>query len=191
MAKKQRKKREVEEVNASSMADIAFLLLIFFLVTTTIVSFKGLQNELPPKIDKDNIKDVKIKPRNIFNVILNSKNQLLVAGEEIDFKNIEQLKKEAKLFITNEGKDPEKSVSPDKAIIFLKVDRGADFNKYLTVYDQLKAAYNELQAKAVGMDVEAYLALDRYEADDKKIIKKAGKKIPYRLSKAEPIDYSN
>ena len=95
----QKKKRESVEVNASSMADIAFLLLIFFLVTTTIASDKGLSIRLPPKNDEQ--VEIKLKERNIFNVLVNSNNQLLV--EEQPMK-VEKLKTAAKEFIMNNGR---------------------------------------------------------------------------------------
>ena len=102
-------KRKVQEINASSMADIAFLLLIFFLVTTTMSVDKGLSRRLPPPLPPNMEKpDIDVKKRNIFIVLVNSNNQLLVQGEPLDVK---QLKEKAKLFIQNEANDaslPEK-----------------------------------------------------------------------------------
>jgi len=74
--------RGSQEVNAGSMADIAFLLLIFFLVTTTIASDKGILNILPPKQDP-NVPppDIKKNERNIYNVLINANNDLLVEGD--------------------------------------------------------------------------------------------------------------
>src|SRR4028119_1845966 len=100
MAKK--KNRAIPEINASSMADIAFLLLIFFLVTTTIGADKGLNMLLPPKKDESQPVDVKLKDRNVFKVIVNSKNQLLVEDEPMD---IRILKEGAKKFLSNNGAD--------------------------------------------------------------------------------------
>ena len=94
-----RSKRQSSEVNAGSMADIAFLLLIFFLVTTTIASDKGIYVQLPPK-PEDQV-DVKLNERNIFNILINSRDMMLVEENPME---ISELKAEVKKFITNNGK---------------------------------------------------------------------------------------
>lgn len=82
-------KRKVQEINASSMADIAFLLLIFFLVTTTMSVDKGLSRRLPPPLPPNMEKpDIDVKKRDIFIVLINSSNQLLVQGEPLDVRQI-------------------------------------------------------------------------------------------------------
>lgn len=180
-------KRGVPEVNASSMADIAFLLLIFFLVTTTIASDKGLTLRLPPKRPPDAQDEVKLKDRNVFNVLVNSNNQLLVEEELMDIKNI---KEEAKRFITNNGKDEKLSESPDKAVISLKHDRGTKYEVYITVMDELKKAYNELRANHMGITVAKYLEIENSgekAAKDPKL-EDAKLKYPYQLSEAEPTN---
>ncbi len=89
MGKKKKTRRPTEEVNASSMADIAFLLLIFFLVTTTIVNEKGLRVAVPKPQDKDaEILDEPIASRNIFKVTVNSNNELLVSGKIMDVSRL-------------------------------------------------------------------------------------------------------
>jgi biopolymer transport protein ExbD len=178
-----KKKRGLPEVNASSMADIAFLLLIFFLVTTTIASDKGLAVRLPPK--SENQDQVKLKDKNVFNVLVNSYNQLLV---EEQVMSIHDLKNEAKKFIVNNGKDPELSDSPKDAIISLKTDRGTKYEVYLIVMDELKKAYNELRSEYMGITIEEYLELENDPKKTHPKYEEAKEVIPYQLSEAEPTN---
>ena len=147
-------KRAAPEVNAGSMADIAFLLLIFFLVTTTIETDTGLNRKLPP-IDDSEVPPPVIKQKNIFTVLINGKNQLLVEDELMELKD---LRKAAVEFLDNGGgtgddacsyckgkKDPKSSDNPDKAIISLKNDRETKYSTYISVQNELVAAYNQLR----------------------------------------------
>lgn len=146
-------KRSAPEVNAGSMADIAFLLLIFFLVTTTIETDTGLSRKLPPI--EENEEDVIIKQKNIFTVLINGRDQLLVEDELMELKN---LRKAAIEFLDNGGgtgedacsyckgkKNPSSSDNPDKAIISLKNERETTYSTYISVQNELVAAYNELR----------------------------------------------
>lgn len=128
---------KVPEINASSMADVAFLLLIFFLVTTTVDADKGLGTYLPPYTD---IKgpDVKKLPRNVFNVLVNSDNKLLVRGEEM---KLEDLRTNCVKFLTSNGTDPNLPEELAKAVVVIKNDRGTNYKTFLSVYSELKAAY--------------------------------------------------
>ena len=143
-------KRSVPEVNAGSMADIAFLLLIFFLVTTTIEKDSGINRKLPPIEELE--EDVVIKQKNIFTVLLNGKDQLLV---EDDLMELKDLRAAAVEFLDNNGdkscsyckglKDPASSDNPDKAIISLKNERETSYAAYISVQNELVAAYNALR----------------------------------------------
>ncbi len=177
-----KKNRGTPEINAGSMADIAFLLLIFFLVTTTIGADKGINMLLPPKKTEET-PPVDLKDRNVFKVIVNSRNQLLVEEEPMA---IENLRSEAKRFLANNGADPGLSENPDKAVISLKTDRGTQYDVYLRVLDELSAAYNELRAEKLGISLEQYLALDPEDPKQDEAIKYAQKVYPRRLSEAEP-----
>ena len=138
------------EVNAGSMADIAFLLLIFFLVTTTIETDAGLDRMLPPIEPPDT--DVVIKQKNIFTVNINKNGQLLVEEELLDLR---QLRKRAMDFLDNGGdgtcnycrgaKNSSSSDNPTKAIISLKNDRETKYGTYITVQNELVGAYNDLR----------------------------------------------
>ena len=145
-------KRSAPEVNAGSMADIAFLLLIFFLVTTTIEKDKGILRSLPP-IDDTNYDPPIIKQKNLFTVLINRNNQLFVEDEVMEIKD---LRKAAIEFLDNAGdvctyckgkKDESSSDHPDKAIISMKHDRETSYEKYIEVQNELVAAYNQLRER--------------------------------------------
>jgi biopolymer transport protein ExbD len=191
-------KRKVQEINASSMADIAFLLLIFFLVTTTMSVDKGLSRRLPPPLPPNMEKpDIDVKKRNIFIVLVNSNNQLLVQGEPLDVK---QLKEKAKLFIQNEANDaslPEKVpvevefdgikeqvLTTKNHVISLQNDRGTQYQKYIEVQNELVAAYNELRNEMA----QARFGMKYDELDENR--QKAIQTIyPQKISEAEPKNY--
>lgn len=149
------RRKGAPEVNAGSMADIAFLLLIFFLVTTTIETDAGLDRMLPPIEPPDT--DVIIKQKNIFTVNINKNGQLLVEEKLMD---IQDLRAAAIAFLDNGGspsgtpeycnyckgkRDASSSDNPQKAIISLKNDRETPYSTYITVQNELVAAYNELR----------------------------------------------
>ena len=180
MAKKSSKDRLSNEINAGSMADIAFLLLIFFLVTTTIVEDKGVLVKLPPWSDEP--PDVeKLKTRNVYSVLVNADNQLLVRGEPAD---LEKLRENCKEFIMNPNRRPDMAESPNKAIVSMKNDRGTKYATYLEVYNEVKGAYNELR------DEEGQKRFGKvYEflnSDQKREIRQT---IPLIISESEPTAF--
>ncbi|MEN0006607.1 MAG: biopolymer transporter ExbD [Bacteroidota bacterium] len=181
MAKKSSRDRMKNEINAGSMADIAFLLLIFFLVTTTIVEDKGITVKLPPW-SEDEPDITKLKERNVYAVLVNAQNQLLVRGEPM---RIQDLKTNAKEFIDNPTNRPDLAEKPTKAIISLKNDRGTNYETYLEVYNELKAAYNELWDELCQQKFGI-----SYSDDLPRAYRKAIKEeIPFVLSEAEPTNF--
>ena len=189
------------EVNAGSMADIAFLLLIFFLVTTTIETDAGLDRMLPPIEPPDT--DVVIKQKNIFTVNINKNGQLLVEEQLMDLKG---LRKAAIDFLDNGGdgtcnyckgpNDPSSSDNPTKAIISLKNDRETKYGTYITVQNELVGAYNDLRNREAQRlygrnftDMEAEFlnpetpSSVRDELKDK--VKRVQDLFPQKLSEAE------
>ncbi len=181
--------RGTPEVNAGSMADIAFLLLIFFLVTTTIASDKGVSLRLPPKVPADQQPDVKKNERNIFKVLVNSSDRVLVNGQPMT--DLNELRPLVKEFILNYGRDKTMSDSPQDAVVSFKADRGTSYATYIEILDNLKGAYNEIYAANVGLTVEKYLKLDRKKPREKKMyedskIGRDGNKIPMSISIADP-----
>ena len=174
-----RSNRKLQEINAGSMADIAFLLLIFFLVTTTMDVDTGIARKLPPMPEDKQIEDdSQIHARNIYVVLVNSNNQLLVEGVPVD---ISQLKDGAKDFIDNNGLNPELSDNPEKAIISLQNDRGTSYKTYIQVQNELTAAYNELRNTAALSEFGS-----RYYDLPKSHQRTIRKKYPQKISEAEP-----
>lgn len=144
---------ETPTINAGSMADIAFLLLIFFLVTTTIDQDTGILVKLPmwnPEPISNPHND-----RNVLEILINKNDELLVNGQQ---RNISELKDKAIAFLDNNGalncnycngaKLPQSSDHPTKAVISLLSDRATHYEQYIQVYNELMAAYSELRNKS-------------------------------------------
>jgi biopolymer transport protein ExbD len=189
-------KRAPQEINASSMADIAFLLLVFFLVTTTMDTDWGISRLLPPVLDINQPPPPPIKERNIFVVLANANDQLLVEGELLD---ISQLRAKAKEFIANPANSshlPEKKMTKvpffgdypvSKQVISLQNDNGTSYNLYIQVQNELAAAYtelrNELAMRQFGTSYD--VLIERGEEDKVKAVRSI---YPQRISEAEPKD---
>lgn len=183
--------KKVPEINGSSLADIAFLLLIFFLVTTTMDTDKGIIRKLPPPPDP-NATPPDIKERNIFTVLVNKNDRLLIEGKPGQLRD---LREQVKEFVSNpyekenlsEKRDPEEIKNlgvyrSSKGIISLKNDRGTSYDMYIRVQNELAAAFrelkNELSEKEYGMKYDD-LVKEEY-------IKAIDKAIPVAISEAEP-----
>jgi len=186
--------RPTGEFNAAPMADIAFLLLIFFLVATTMDIDTGLTRKLPPLPEDDQQEqqdDKKIKERNVFEVLINSSDQLLVEGEPMQISN---LRESAKEFIANpENKDnlPEMTTKeipelgtmtvPKNHIISLQNDRGTSYEMYIHVQNELVAAYNDLRNEVAMRKFGK-----KFEDLNSKRTKAIKKAYPQVISEAEP-----
>ncbi|MDF2157529.1 biopolymer transporter ExbD [Algoriphagus sp. CAU 1675] len=205
MARK--KNRMSQEVNAGSMADIAFLLLIFFLVTTTIASDKGILNVLPPKLDPNNPPpEIDKNERNIFTILINANDDLLVEGEYRD--NANGLDEDIKAFVLNFGRpdeeasalfntlpaslqalsarDQDSSDHPGEAVVSIKTNRGTSYEKYLEIFDLAKKAYFDIYAARVNLDTDEYRALTGKDEAEEALIDKGKEGIPMAISIAEP-----
>ena len=185
--------KKLPGLNTSSTADIAFLLLCYFLMTTTMGSQTGLSRRLPPMPDeKQKTQDQKVNRRNIIIVKINSQDRLMAGTEPMD---VSQLKDKIKIFLTNPTDDPslpEKEVQEieglgnrqvSKGVISLQNDRGTSYQAYIAVQNELVKAVNELRDEASMAEFgKKFMQLDE---DHQGMIKKL---IPSYISEAEPKD---
>ncbi|MFV0365734.1 MAG: ExbD/TolR family protein [Mangrovibacterium sp.] len=182
--------RKVPEIPSSSLADIAFMLLIFFLVATTMDVDKGLERRLPPMPPEEITDAPPIKERNVFVVLVNANNQLLVEGEPME---VNQLREAAIEFMENPANSadlPEKTIKEvpffgnvgvTKGVISLQNDRGTAYGTYLAVQNELVGAINELRDEVSNRQFgKDYANLDAERQDAVKII------VPSKISEAEP-----
>ncbi|NOX87023.1 MAG: biopolymer transporter ExbD [Chlorobi bacterium] len=184
-------KRQAPEINAGSMADIAFLLLIFFLVTTTMDVDTGITRKLPPPVENPE-ENVKVKDRNVLKVLVNSRDMLMVNGKRME---LSQLKDKAIDFMSIHRDNPDypeveqkmipelgKEVWVSKGIISLKNDRGTSYDMYIAVQDALAAAFNDMR----NQTAREFFGVNYNQLVNKKKIDAVNKIIPIRISEAEP-----
>ena len=165
-------------INAGSMADIAFLLLIFFLVTTVILEDQGIAVKLPPWTNEPT---PPIPPRNILAIKVNAEDQILVEG---DYAKVNNIKDRAVEFVLNPKKRDDLPNKPTKAVISLQNDRGTSYEAYIAVYNELKAAYNEMWDNAAQLRYQK-----PYEELPPKVQQSIRDEIPLLISEAEPTDF--
>lgn len=205
--------RTPPEVSSGSMADIAFLLLIFFLVTTTIANDKGIAMLLPPPPDpQQEQEEITLNERNIFKILANSQDRLLVENEPYT-GSMTELKDEVKKFVLNfgnptpdgvevynslppslksyvnqNGRLPSSSDDPTSgnAVVSFKANRGTSYDLFINVLDAVNAAYNEIYAERVGITVDEWLKLDRDDDIQNDMYNRARQGIPRAISIAEP-----
>lgn len=189
------KKRKVPGINGSSSADIAFMLLLFFLLTTSMDTDMGLARRLPPPPDKEQVdKEFDIKKRNMLVVLISSTNQVLCGDEYVDVK---QVRAKAKEFIANVNDDPSlpekeevdvpffgKMMVTKSHIISLKNDRGTQYQAYINVQNELAAAYNELRDEVAKQKWGKTFA--ELNTEQQKAVQTI---YPQKISEAEPKNY--
>lgn len=187
--------KSTPSLNTTSSADIAFLLLIFFLVSTTMDVDKGIQRRLPPIPDeKQQQQDVKVNRRNIVVVRINAQDRILAGGEPMD---VTQVKTKIKEFITNPANSeslPEKEMKDiegfgqyavSKGVVSLQNDRGTSYSAYLRVQNEIVKAFNEIRDDFAMVNYGSkYADLDE---EKQKIVREA---VPQSISEAEPKDVS-
>ena len=190
-----KRKRKVPGINASSTADIAFMLLIFFLITTSMDTDRGLARRLPPPPENEKQKDdIIVKERNVLQIRLNKDDQLMIGGEWSDIK---QLREKAKEFIANPKDDPnmpEKHAKTlpffgnvmitEKHVISVQNDVGTSYDAYFQVQNELVAAYNELRDELSKAQFGKPLA--ECTEEQKEAISDY---YPQKISEAEPKKY--
>ena len=173
------KEREEPEIGGAGMADIAFLLLIFFLLVTTIDVDTGIGLQLPPAPEEDQ-EPPPIKERNLLNILVNARGQVLLDEEPTP---VDQVKQKVKDFITNEGENPELSESPDKAIVSIKTDRATPYNVYIDMLDEVMGAYAEIRNQAARSQFGVSYEQLEDESEQKEQIQDM---YPKKISIAEP-----
>ena len=167
-------------LNTSSVADIAFLMLVFFMVTTVMKDEKGLSVLLPIYENPT----APVNERNVFTIQINSENQYMVEG--IRRESLAGLRDELKTFILNHNMDPNSSESPQKAVISLKTDRGTSYGTYIAALDEIQGAYYEIYAQQAGVTVERFRKLDLNKPADHIIYQKGRVGLPMNISIADP-----
>jgi biopolymer transport protein ExbD len=182
--------RKTPEIPSASMADIAFMLLIFFLVATTMDVDSGLERVLPQMPPPDQEEPPPIKERNVFSVLLDANNRLMVEGELI---RMEELRDKTKEFMTNPNNletfpetTPEEvpffgNVDVTKGVISLRNDYGTQYGTYIAVQNELVAAINELRDELATQKFGK--KYDNCTAEQKEAIRKV---VPSKISEAEP-----
>ena len=186
--------RKTPSINTGSMADISFLLLTFFLLTSSINTEQGIPSRLPPPKKDQDKEIIDINKRNVLNVIVNFNDAVLVNGEEL---LLSQLKDKAVEFLenpTNSSTLPEKELiqinnlgeyAVSKGVISLTNDQSTSYNMYVQVQNELEKAVNELRDKvAVSYFGKKFSVLD---TASRRAVQKA---IPMNISEAPPMDYS-
>jgi len=176
------REREDPEVGGAGMADIAFLLLIFFLLVTTIDVDTGIGLQLPPA-PEENQQPPPIKTRNMMKILVNQQGMVLMGTGEPEPTPVPQVKQRIKDFVTNRGKDPNLSDSPDKAIVSIKTQRAAPYKVYINMLDEVMGAYADLRNQAAQAQFGKSYEQLKDESEEKATIKDM---FPKKISIAEP-----
>jgi biopolymer transport protein ExbD len=170
------------EVSTSSMADIAFLLLTFFLMTTVIKNEKGLMLMLPQWSEIEITSDV--HERNLYTIQINSENGFLIEGELRE--SLDRVQEEIKKFILNNGRIKSSSDNPEVAVVSLKTDRNTNYEIFIASLDVIQGAYFEIYAERAGITEKDFRELDLNDPEQKKIYDAARAGVPMNISIANP-----
>ena len=176
-----KKGRAQAEIPVASMADIAFLLLIFFLVTTTIDVDTGIGMTLPPKLEDE--KPPEVRERNMLKILINAQGQVLL--EDLP-SAVPRIRAEVQKHVLNNGQHPNYSESPDKAVVSLKTDRQTPYDSYINVLDEIWMAYFEMwdaEARKLGFPDYKTYRTSVEERNEDNVIRE---RIKAQISIAEP-----
>ena len=174
-------RREDAEINGSSMADIAFLLLIFFLVTTTINVDTGIGLVLPPPLDPEE-QPPPVRERNLMNILVNSEGRVLMDEEPTSIQDVRTKLIE---FIDNPNNDENLSISPEAAIVSIKTQRATPYRIYIDMLDEVMGAYKDLRDQASRQNYGVPYGALEAESPQQKTIQDM---YPKKISIAEPDD---
>lgn len=184
--------RSTPEVNAGSMADIAFLLLIFFLVTTTMNVDSGISRILPPWVDNPKDDGMENKERNTFIIKVSGNDQILVSGRRVSVGEVKDMAKEFILNPNNAENLPEKEMTEipligefpvSLGVISLQNDRSTSYEAYLAVQNELTRAYNQVRNELSNRQFSANYS----ELTDAQRVA-INKAVPTKISEADPVD---
>lgn len=183
-------KKKTPDVNASSQADIAFLLLIFFLVATTMNTDAGINRTLPPWADVEQTDAPQIKERNLMEVKVNQYDQILAGGKQVHITQLKDAAKDFYLNRTNDENMPEKvtknialigNFPVTEGVISLQNDRGTSYEMYIMVQNELTRAINEIRESISEQYFHKKFA--ELTEDESKAVREA---MPTKISEAEP-----
>lgn len=188
-------KRKTPDINASSQADIAFLLLVFFLVATTMNTDKGLLRTLPPMPPEDvKVEDQKVKDRNVLLVFVNAQGNIMAGDKEMDIYGLKDKTKEFILNVNDDENLPEKAPTeiemPDgtkwtyevsKGVVSLQTTRDTNYETYIMVQNELTRAFNEVRNEVAMSKFQREFA--DLNDEEKSVIIDA---VPLKISEAEP-----
>ena len=188
-------KRKTPDINASSQADIAFLLLVFFLVATTMNTDKGLLRTLPPMPPEDvKVEDQKVKDRNVLLVFVNAQGNIMAGDNEMDIYGLKDKPKEFILNVNDDENLPEKAPTeiemPDgtkwtyevsKGVVSLQTTRDTNYETYIMVQNELTRAFNEVRNEVAMSKFQREFA--DLNDEEKSVIIDA---VPLKISEAEP-----
>lgn len=169
-------RRSAPAVNAGSMADIAFLLLIFFLVATEIVTDKGISIILPEYYEGP---PGQVADNNVLNILINKEDDLLIEKKDAQ---IDEVQERVIDFVLNERDLNNRPSSPQKAIISIHNDKETSYEVYIEVYSQIQAAYKSMRNEAALSKYD--LLFDQLPYEKKRNIASI---IPLTISEADPF----
>ena len=172
--------REEGEINTAGLADISFLLLIFFLITTTFDTDTGIGMTLPPPLQ--NQEPPPVKDSNMLKILISAESQVLIEEEA---SSMQQIRDEVKKHVLNRGQNPDYSATPEDALVSIKTDRATPYRSYIDALDEVKTAYNEIyNQRARSRGFESYQAYqESLGAGEEDAIRET---IPLNISIAEP-----
>lgn len=176
---KKKKTREGAEVPSSSLADIAFLLLVFFLVVTTIDIDTGIGLVLPPPPDPEN-PPPEVRERNMLKILMNAQGQILINDERAAVRDVQE---RVITFVNNRGVNPNLSENPRQAVVSIKTDRQTRYDFYIEMLDEVRGAYREIwnmEARTLGYRDYNHFRDIHGEANDIR------REFPMNISLAEP-----
>jgi len=176
---KKKRARESAEIPSSSLADIAFLLLVFFLVVTTIDVDTGIGLVLPPPPDPEQ-PPPEVRERNMLKILMNAQGAILINEQR---SSLDDVQDRVFRFVTNNGEDPELSDSPQQAVVSIKTDRQTEYERYIEMLDEVIGAYRNIwSTEARQLGYRDYVQYRNVEGEPNPI----RREYPMNISLAEP-----